>query len=150
MSTVHSGRPYTQVTAYIENVTSDRYNSKRYPWTYTANGKFYKDFQFLGQELTLSLEVYNLFNLQKPFSVFEGSGNADRDEYNLTEGCLSTDTYKRGESQLYSEWSDFNKDGMLTTAERLQAYLIFQEDMLNFKRNYPNPRTYMIGLEIKF
>ena len=149
MSTIHSGRPYTPVTAYIMNVTSDRFNSVRYPWTYTADGKFYKDFQILGQKLTLFVEVYNLFNLQKPFSVFEGSGNPDRDMYNLTEGCLSTDTYKKGESPLYSEWSDFNKDGMLTTTERLQAYLIFQEDMLNFKRNYPTPRTYMIGLDIK-
>jgi hypothetical protein len=51
---------------------------------------------------------------------------------------------------LYSEWSDFNNDGILTTEERLQAYLIFQQDMLNFKRNYPNPRTFMMGLEIKF
>ncbi len=150
ISTIHSGRPYTQVTAYIENVTSDRYNSARYPWTYTVDGKFYRDFKFLGQELTVSLEVYNLFNLQKPFSVFEGSGNPDRDMYNLTKGSLSSDTYVKGESKLYSASSDLNNDGVLTMEERFVAYKRFRDDMLNFKRNYPAPRTYLLGLEIKF
>jgi len=132
------------------NVTTDRFNSARYPWTYTANGKFYKDFQILGRELTLFAEVYNLFNLQEPFSVFEGSGDPDRDMYNLTGGCLSTDTYKEGVSKLYSERSDLNGDGVLTTEERLVAYELFRDDMLKFKRNYPTPRTFMIGLDIKF
>jgi len=150
MSTFHSGRPYTPVTAYTMNVTSDRFNSARYPWTYTADGKFYKDFRILGQELTLFVEVYNLFNLQKPFSVFEGSGNPDQDMYNLTAGCLSSDTYLKGESNLYSELADLNGDGALTTQERVVAYQRFRDDMLKFKRNYPNPRTFMIGLDIKF
>jgi len=150
MSTLRSGRPYTPVTAYIMNVTTDRFNSARYPWTYTANGKFYKGFQILGQELTLFAEVYNLFNLQKPFSVFEGSGNPDRDMYNLTEGCLSTDTYIKGVSKLYSERADLNGDGLLTTEERLIEYERFRDDMLKFKSNYPTPRTFMVGLDIKF
>jgi hypothetical protein len=150
MSTLRSGRPYTPVTAYIINVTTDRFNSARYPWTYTSNGKFYKGFQILGLELTLFVEVYNLFNLQEPFSVFEGSGNPDRDMYNLTEGSLSTDTYIKGVSKFYSERADLNGDGLLTTEERLIAYERFRDDMLKFKSNYPTPRTFMIGLDIKF
>jgi|GEM_PF-2584739 len=150
MSTLHSGRPYTPVTAYTMNVTSDRFNSARYPWTYSADGKFYKDFRFFGQEFSVFIEVYNLFNIQKPVSVFEGSGNPDRDMFNLTEGSLATDTYLKGESNLYSEWADLNADGALTTSERLVAYEHFRDDMLKFKRNYPTPRTYMIGVDIKF
>ncbi len=150
MATVHSGRPYTPVTAYIMNVTSDRFNSKRFPWTYTADGKFYKDFKIFGQEITTFVKVYNLFNLQKPFSVFQGSGNPDKDLYNLTGGSLASDTYIKGKSKLYSEWADLNSDGALTSEERLAAYEKFRDDMLKFKSNYPTPRTYMVGVEVKF
>lgn len=150
MATAHSGRPYTPVTAYTMNVTSDRFNSARYPWTYSSDGRFYKDFKIFGKDLTLFVEVYNLFNLQKPFSVFEGSGNPDRDMFRLTEGSLASDTYLKGESNLYSEWADINNDGALTTSERLVAYERLRDDMLSFKRNYPTPRTYMIGIDVKF
>ncbi|MFA4907319.1 MAG: TonB-dependent receptor [archaeon] len=150
MSTINSGRAYTPITSYIVDVTTDRFNSARYPWTYIVNSKFYKDIKFLKQEITLHLEVYNLLNLQRPSSVYEGSGDPDKPMYNLTLGSLSGESYIKGKSSKYSEWSDFNKDGVLTSTERLQAYLLYQEDMLNLKSNYPNPRTFTIGVEIKF
>ncbi len=65
-------------------------------------------------------------------------------------GSLSTDTYIKGVSKFYSERADLNGDGLLTTEERLIAYERFRDDMLKFKRNYPTPRTFMIGLDIKF
>ena len=82
--------------------------------------------------------------------MYEGSGNPDRDMYKLTAGSLSPDTYVKGVSALYSERSDANGDGVLTAEERLAAYLRFQQDMLAFKRNYPNPRTFLLGFEIRF
>jgi len=150
MSNVSSGRPYTPVTSYTVDVTTDRFNSARYPWTYYINGKFYKDIKVLKQDVTLLLEVYNLLNLQMPNSVFEGSGDPDDPLYNLTIGNLSGDSYVKGQSKLYSEWSDFNSDGILTPAERLAAYLNYQDDMLDLKSHYPNPRTFTVGVEIKF
>jgi len=149
MSTIHSGRPYTPITEYAVDLTTDRFNSRRYPWTFTADGKLYKDFKVLGHEWTLFVEVYNIFNLQKPYSVYEGSDDPDNPMYDLTLGSLSNDSYVKGQSGLYSEWSDFNEDGISDPEERLRAYQIFEEDMLSFKENYPTPRTFMVGLDIK-
>jgi len=149
LATIHSGRPYTPITSYFVDVTTDRFNSARYPWTYIANGKLYKDFNIGKCDFTMFFEIYNLFNLQRPTSLFEGSGDPDTPMYELTLGSLSSDSYIQGESMLYSEWSDLNKDGILTSEERLHAYLLFQDDMLSFKQNYPNPRSFMIGIEIK-
>lgn len=150
MSSIRSGRPYTPVTSYVTTMTCDRFNSERYPWIYTTNGKFYKDFQIFGKDITMFVEVYNLFNIQKPISAFEGSGDPDHPKFELSIGNISSDVYIKGESNLYSEWSDFNNDGVLVPEERLQAYQILQEDMLSFKYNYPNPRTFMVGVNIKF
>jgi len=150
VSTFHSGTPYTPVKAYTVDITTDRFNSMRYPWTLTTDGRFYKKFRVSGYEFTLFAEVSNLLNFQKPFRVYEGSGNPDQDKYNLTAGSLAPDTYIKGVSGLYSEWADANGDGVLTVEERLAAYQRFQQDMLAFKRNYPSPRTFLMGFEIRF
>ncbi len=149
-SQIHSGTPYTPVTSYFVDITTDRFNSANYPWSYIADGKFYKDFKFKGSTLQFFLEVYNLFNFLNPISVFGGSGNADRPLFELKKGNLSPDIYKEGESPMYSKWSDFNKDGYVTTEERLKAFKIFEEDMLSMKTNYQFPRTYMFGISINY
>lgn len=150
LATISSGRPYTPVTAYTTTLTTDRFNSARYPWNFTSSGRFYKDFKVLEREMSLFVEVNNLFNWQKPVSVFKGSGDPDKPMFELSEGNISSDIYVKGESALYSEWADFDNDGALEPSERYQAYLNLQEDLLNFKYNYPHPRTFKIGLEIKF
>ena len=149
ISTFHSGTPYTPVTSYFVDITTDRFNSTFYPWTYTTDGRFYKKFKLFGTEFTIFTEISNLFNFKKPFRVYEGSGNADADMFSLSEGSLSPDTYIQGESNLYSPWADANGDGALTVEERLEAYEKFQQDMLSFLRNYPLPRTFLVGFEIK-
>ena len=150
VSTFHSGTPYTPVTSYFVDITTDRFNSANYPWTYTTSGRFYKKFKVFNFEFSVFTEISNLFNIQKPTRVYEGSGNPDEDMFNMTAGNLSSDTYVQGESDLYSEMADANGDGILTVDERLTAYGRFKQDMLKFKRNYLNPRTFLVGFEIKF
>jgi len=150
LAQIHSGRPYTPITSYFVDTTTDRLNSARYPWSYIVNSKLYKDFKLFKYDIKVVINVYNVFDLQRSFSLYEGSGDPDSPMYNLTLGALSSDSYTLGESDLYSEWSDSNNDGVLTPEERLCAYLLFQEDMLRFKDNYPNPRAFNIGIEIMF
>jgi len=150
IATFHSGTPYTPITAYAINLTTDYYNSVSYPWTITCDGRFYKKFKIWGTEFNVFTEIGNLFNIQKAIRVYEGSGNADKDMYNLTAGSLSSDNYIKGKSNLYSERADANQDGILTVDERLAAYQRFQKDMLTFKRNYLGPTTFLLGFELKF
>ena len=147
---IHSGTPYTPITSIFVEVTTDRFNSARYPWTYFVDGRIFKDFHLMGRKLSVFLEVYNIFNWQNAISVFEGSGDPDKPLYQLTRGALSPSVYKKGESPMYSEKADFNNDGSLTTDERLRAFKLFEQDMLSMLPNYQFPRTFMFGVELSF
>ena len=149
-SQIHSGTPYTPVTSYFVDITTDRFNSAIYPWSYTVDGRIFKDINFKRATLQIFMEVYNLFNFNNPITVYEGSGSPDEPLYELTEGSLSPDIYREGESSMYSKWADINKDGFVTTSERLEAFQIFEDDMLSMKTNYQFPRTIMFGMSINF
>jgi hypothetical protein len=115
-----------------------------------VDGRIFKDIKFKGATLQIFMEVYNLFNFNNPITVYEGSGSPDEPLYELTAGSLSPDIYREGESSMYSKWADFNKDGFVTTSERLEAFQIFEDDMLSMKTNYQFPRTLMFGMSINF
>ena len=68
-----SGTPYTPMTSYFVNVTTDRFNSAEYPITYNLDARIRKDFKISGLTLSLFAEVLNVLNINVPTSVYEGS-----------------------------------------------------------------------------
>lgn len=144
-----AGTPYTPMTSYFVNLTTDRFNSANYPSSYSFDTRLRKDVPFLGTSLSIFAEIYNVFNFQKAHSVFRGSGNPDEPSYSVTKGSISPDSYPSGHP-LYSRRADTNGDAVLDADERIVAYQSFERDMLAFRRNYPLPRRVLIGLEIRW
>jgi outer membrane receptor protein involved in Fe transport len=144
-----SGTPYTPMTSYFVNVTTDRFNSAVYPMTYNLDARVHKDFKVSNFTVSIFAEVLNLLNLDAPVSVYEGSGNADIPSYRVSKGSISSSSYAAG-SSLYSARADLNQDGVLTPDERLVAYQRIESDMLALKENYPLPRRILVGVELQF
>ena len=146
---LQSGTPYTPMTSYFVNVTTDLFNSATYPLTYNLDARVHKDFSVGALRLSVFAEVLNLLNLNTPTAVFKGSGNPDAPNYHVTLGSISPSTYAVG-SPLYSASADLNHDGLLDPDERLVAYQRLEADMLALMQNYPLPRRFLFGLELQF
>ncbi len=144
-----SGTPYTPMTSYFVNVTTDRFNSAVFPMTTNFDARVHKDFRFSGFTLSLFAEILNVLNLNLPASKFKGSGNPDLPSYLVSQGSISPSSYPAG-SPLYSARADLNNDGILTPDERLVAYQRMESDMLALMQNYPLPRRFMFGVELLF
>jgi outer membrane receptor protein involved in Fe transport len=144
-----SGTPYTPMTSYFVNVTTDRFNSAVFPMIYNLDARVHKDFRIASVTLSIFAEVLNLLNLNVPVSVFQGSGNPDVPSYRVSKGSISSSSYAAG-SPLYSTRADLNDDGVLTPDERLVAYQRIETDMLALMENYPLPRRFIFGVELQF
>jgi outer membrane receptor protein involved in Fe transport len=144
-----SGTPYTPMTSYFVNVTTDRFNSAAFPMIYNLDARVHKDFRISSLTLSIFAEVLNLLNLNVPVSVFQGSGNPDVPGYRVSKGSISSSSYAAG-SPLYSTRADLNHDGVLTPDERLVAYQRIETDMLALMENYPLPRRFIFGVELQF
>jgi outer membrane receptor protein involved in Fe transport len=147
--TLLSGTPYTPITSYFVDVTTDRFNSAELPMTYTLDARVRKNFKVSDLTLSVFAEVLNVLNLNTPVSVFKGSGNPDSPAYRVSLGSISSSSYAAG-SPLYSARADLNRDEVLTPAERLVAYQRLESDMLGLMQNYPLPRRFIFGVELEF
>jgi outer membrane receptor protein involved in Fe transport len=147
--TIQSGTPYSPMTSYFVNLTTDLFNSARYPTTYNLDCRISKRFKWSALELSIFAEIFNVLNLETPFAVFHGSGNADEPSYRVTRGVVSSESYP-STHPLYSTWADTNTDGILDPEERYQAYKRLEADMLALKPNYNLPRRIFFGAEIQF
>jgi outer membrane receptor protein involved in Fe transport len=144
-----SGTPYTPMTSYFVNVTTDRFNAAVFPLTYNLDARVRKDFRVSSFTLSVFAEVMNVLNLKLPASVFQGSGNPDVPSYRVSLGSISSSSYPAG-SPLYSPHADVNRDGVFTPDERLRAYQRLESDMLALMENYPLPRRVIVGVELQF
>ena len=147
--TIQSGTPYTPQTSYFVNLTTDRFNSARYPTTYNLDCRISKSFEFKGIELSVFAEILNVLNSEMPYTVFQGSGNADEPLYKITRGAISSESYS-STSPFYSARADKNSDGVLDPDERFEAYKRFEADMLALRPNYNLPRRFFFGMEVQF
>ncbi|MCC6398409.1 MAG: TonB-dependent receptor [Bacteroidetes bacterium] len=144
-----SGTPYTPMTSYFVNVTTDRFNSAIFPTTYNLDARIHKDIRIAGITLSVFAEVMNLLDLNVPASVYQGSGNPDDPSYHVSKGSISSTSYAAG-SPLYSARADLDLDGVLTPDERLSAYQRIESDMLALMENYSLPRRFIFGVELQF
>lgn len=143
-----SGTPYTPLTSFFMTLTSDQYNSASFPATASFDMRIHKDFLgWSGIKIGIFANIYNVFNLNTPFAVFKGSGNADSPMYLITPGAISPESYP-STSPLYSKVADSNHDGILSPQERFAAYQRLQQDMLGFMPNYALPRRALFGIEL--
>jgi len=147
--TFQSGTPYTPQTSYFVNVTTDLFNSATFPTTYNLDARIHKDFRIGSYSLSIFAEIFNVLNLNVPYAVFIGSGNADVPSYRVSQGSISPSSYAVG-SPLYSAQIDLNHDGVLDPSERLVAYKRLEADMLALMMNYPLPRRFLFGVEFQF
>jgi len=144
-----TGTPYTPMTSYFVNVTTDMFNTALYPTTYNLDARIRKDFTVGSVQFSIFAEILNLLNLNVPFAVFEGSGNPDVPSYLVNQGSISPSSYPVGDP-LYSARADLNQDSVLDPEERLVAYQRMEADMLAFKENYSLPVRILFGLELQF
>ncbi len=147
--TMQSGTPYTPMTSFFVNLTTDRFNSARYPMTYNLDLRIKKSFVWQGIELSVFAEVFNVLDLEMPFAVFHGSGNAEVPLYGISRGAISSESYG-STHPFYSARADANSDGVLDPDERFEAYKRFEADMRALKPNFGLPRRVLFGLEIRF
>ncbi len=145
-----SGTPYTPLTSFFVTLTSDQFNSADYPSTANFDLSIYKEFKaWGGVRVRFYADIYNVFNLNMPFTVFRGSGNASTPMYLVTPGSISPASYP-ATSPLYSKVADTNHDGVLSAQERFAAYETLQQDMLALMPNYPLPRRALFGIQLSF
>jgi outer membrane receptor protein involved in Fe transport len=147
--TFQSGTPYTPLTSFFMTLTSDQFNSASFPATVNVDMRIHKDFlTWSGIKVGVFANIYNVLNLDMPFAVFKGSGNADNPAYLVTPGAISPESYS-STSPLYSKVADSNHDGILSPQERFTAYQRLQEDMLGLMPNYSLPRRALFGIELR-
>jgi outer membrane receptor protein involved in Fe transport len=147
--TIQSGTPYTPMSSFFVNLTTDLFNSASYPMMYNVDARINKSFKWQGLELSIFAEVFNVLNQDMPFAVFHGSGNPDEPLYKISRGAISAESYPSNHP-FYSTWADTNSDGVLDPGERFEAYKRLEADMLALMPNYNLPRRAYFGLEIRF
>ncbi len=171
-----SGTPYTKTRAGSGIEIGPR-NAERNPSLLTNNIRIAKSFNLkdiFGEDAQNSniefyLDINNFLNLNDYIAVFSATGNPDdngvflnrrigdfgsqeyykeaRVEIPETYGASQYDDYG---DRVYTEFSDFDKNGVLTQEEKYQAYVNYVQDALRFRGNYQGPRTVLFGLIFRF
>lgn len=171
-----SGSPYTKFLVG-SSVAAGSINGERNPSTLSSNIRLAKTFllkDVLGDMAAAStfdiyVDVFNWMNFTSYTSVNPATGNPIDDGVALHQqigSFIATPYYKEGTpgvteslasgqydtygQRFYNANSDFDKNGVLTLAERYTSYLKYVEDVLSFKGRYQAPRQVSIGLLFRF
>jgi outer membrane receptor protein involved in Fe transport len=172
LNTLNSGLPYTVLGYDHGNILSD-INAKRLPWVFNTDLKVEKVFQMPGVNMTLGLEVLNLFNRKNVTGVFPQTGLTDAygtplsyDDFagkvvldSLPGGIDSSGNTMMYPNPDYSKWRDLNGDGIIDSRELYITYLAAYNDFVNDPYNslrypesgaYAPPRRIRLILGFKF
>ena len=170
-----SGYPYTKTDK--DGKAIGEYNAETQPSYYTVSSKIMRSFKLsdifgdaVGNTwIDLYVDIYNLFNITRPIAVSTTTGDPVDNgrslevrigDFNATtwykeasyenSSSFASDQYDRYGNRLYNENSDFDKNGLVTQAEKYQAYINYVETAWSFLGNYQYPRTVYFGVVVRF
>ncbi len=170
-----SGFPYTK-TDQSGRPISD-INSERGPSFWNFDMRFIKGFMMKdlfgdaagNTKIEFYVDINNLFDRNAPVSYYSATGDPDDNgvslereigtfnttpiykeaNYGVAESFSPTQ-YDNYGNRLYNEIGDFDKNGIITQAERYQSYINYIEMTLKQRGNYQIPRTVYLGVMLRF
>ena len=145
--TYSSGMPYTPLTQKGE-LAGDKHSAYM-PGSWNVDLKVSKGIKLGLPMLTLTCQVYNLFNSEKWLNVWPSSGLPYDDGSEITPGQF-TGGYTLFDLPTYHPSNDANHDGYTTNTEYYQAFVRARDDIMNNPWDYGPPRIIRLGAEISF
>ncbi len=173
-SVYQSGRPFTRLNRAGDQV--GEYNGERHPDFWRVDTRIervipLKDIfgdSFGNTRISLFVDVINVLNRTEPTNFFARTGNPDNDgnvldrqvgDFSATSFFADKDSDPRASradqydtfgNRLYSIDADSNLDGIVTQAEKFEAYERFVSDFQNQRGRYQFPRQVFVGVELRF
>lgn len=170
-----SGAPYTRLN--LNQAPISEINSQRGPSQWSIDSRISKSFNlrdWFGESMKRSrIEVFadirNLLNTTRPVSFYATTNDPLDDGITLNRqigSFIATPYYKEASyanpasyvsdqydsygERLYNEKADFDKNGIVTQAERLQSYINYAELVLKSKGTFRAPLRIFMGVNISF
>lgn len=166
-TTFQSGTPYTRLDrktgAFLGEI-----NGQRNPNVWQSDMRLERFIPlkeifgdaFGNLEMSLYLDINNLFNRTEPISYYARTGTADDDGSTLKIGDFdATVWYAKGTGngqvdqygrQLYTTQADGNHDGIVDQQEKFDSYERYHHDALSRRLNYQMPREVWFGASLRF
>ena len=170
-----TGLPYTLRNDRDEQV--GEFNANRFPTQFNTEARLSRTIylrDIFGESVgRTNLEVYvtvsNLLNITSANRVYTTTGNPDQNETTLNRGIgefasvpyfdkedpnrpetFGTNQFDRFGSRYYNPYSDVNLDGVVTQAEKYAGYQRFVATIQSLRNNYDDPRSFNLGLRLRF
>lgn len=170
-----TGAPYTRFEPGGKALSE--INAERQPSSWNVNMRISKSFllrDWFGESagnssFEIFLDVYNLLDRFVPVGVYSTSGDQNDNGSSLNRRIgdfgdipyykeanfgiaetYSVNQYDSFGNRLYNEYADYDKNGVVTQAEKFQSYINYIEMALSYRGNYSFPRTANIGLMFRF
>ena len=154
----NSGSPYTN-TDEFGHILGD-INTERNKWFHITDIKLTKGIKVAGFDLSLFIEIDNLFNTENILNVYSNTGKPDDNglmidrEYYLD--CTFPSSYEdEGKVPVgvlidgsADERRDFDGDGYITMNEWYESYVRAYTDYMRNPFNYGPPRKISVGMQI--
>lgn len=170
-----TGLPYTKLDKAGRAI--GEYNSERQPNRWSMDLRIQKAFllrDIFGEgaknaSLEIFFDIYNLLNnrsvvafyartgdpiddgvtFERQAGDFSGTAYYKEANYGLAQ-TFSTDQYDSYGQRLYSEYADFDKNGIVTQDEKFLSYINYVRTVRSFQGNFASPRTVYFGLMFRF
>ncbi|MDQ1264965.1 MAG: TonB-dependent receptor, partial [Bacteroidota bacterium] len=170
-----TGTPYTRTDPKGKPLSE--VNAERQPSRWQLDMRISKKFMLRdifgesakNSSILIFADVINILNNVTYAAVYASSGSPDDDgdflfrqlgDFSSTTAydeanmslveSVQADQYDSFGNRTYSTWADFDKNGNVTQAERLNSYFNYMNDALQFRRNYIRPREVFVGVMFAF
>lgn len=174
-SNFSSGAPYTKVDKDGKRVSD--INAERGPSGWSMSSRISKTFMlkdFFGESVgnttvEFFADIYNVLNQTDATGYYIITGDPDDDGRSLEKrigdfvatpfyknatientSSYSPDQYDSYGKRLYSEYADYDKNGIVTQQEKFESYIKYVETNMKFRSNYRTPITIFGGIAIRF
>lgn len=149
ISEANSGLPYTKRDYRGNRIGTT--NQYRKPWIYNTDMTVDKSFFFMGREINVFVQVYNVFDQINILDVYPATGRADDDGFRLDPASITAPG--EDEDHQYWQWiqvKDTDGDGEISAQEQAVAYANAYAFYAKDPMNYSAPRQISFGFSIAF
>ncbi len=170
-----SGSPYTPLRLSGEAISEA--NLARQPSYWRVDLRFQKGFQlrdFFGDaagntRIQFFIDIINLFDRTAPTAYYSRTNDPDDDGTSFYKkvsefspvtyydkadftkaSSFNSNQYDEYGNRLYNEYSDLDKNGLVTREEQFKQFQKYLTDASSFRGNYQAPRTVYFGIKLDF
>lgn len=151
---ISSGLPYTLEDSRGQRI--GEVNAEQMPWKLTADLKAVRRFKLFALDMSLFVQISNLFNRKNVENVYPQTGKPDDNGFIQDFTTYLDQTWQFGDVeqvevgsyQAADERRDLNGDGEITQKEWYDSYVAAEEDLINDPYMYNDPRRINVGLSI--